>query len=87
MKNEFKRFGLKEFGLITVIFQILGASGLIIGLKYNPILLISSGGLSILMFLGVVVRIKVKDGILVTLPAFFFMVLNLYIFIYALENS
>lgn len=85
MKNEFKRFGLEKFGLITIVFEILGALGLIIGLNYNPILLISSGGLTTLMFLGVLVRIIVKDGILLTLPAIFFMLLNLYIFIYALE--
>jgi len=85
MKNEFKRFGLDKFGLITIILEILGASGLLIGLTYNPILLISSGGLTALMFLGVLVRIKVKDGILLTLPALFFMLLNLYIFIYSLQ--
>jgi hypothetical protein len=85
MKNEFKRFGLEKFGLTTVVFEIMGASGLLIGLMYNPILLISSGGLSLLMFLGVLVRIKVKDGILVTLPALFFMVVNLYIFMFALK--
>jgi hypothetical protein len=87
MKREFNRFGLEKFGLLTITLEILGASGLIIGLMYNPILLISSGGLTVLMFLGILVRIRVKDGILVTLPALFFMVLNLYIFISALKLS
>lgn len=80
MKNEFKRFGLEKFGLTTVILEIAGASGLVVGLFNVPILLFSSGGLSLLMFLGVVVRLKIGDGLFVTLPAFFFMILNSFIF-------
>jgi uncharacterized membrane protein YphA (DoxX/SURF4 family) len=80
MKTEFKRFGLKKVGALTAILELLGAVGLLVGLKFLPILLISSGGLALLMFLGVIVRIKVKDNLLVTLPALFYMLLNAYIF-------
>lgn len=80
MKSEFKRFGLEKVGALTAILEILGALGLLLGLKLRPILLISSGGLALLMLLGVAVRISVKDGIWVSLPAFFFMLLNAYIF-------
>ena len=79
MKSEFKRFGLEKFGTITAIFEILGGVGLVIGLKFNSILVISSGGLALLMFLGILVRIKVKDSLLITIPALFYMLLNLYI--------
>ena len=85
MKSEFKRFKLEKYALITIVFELLGASGLLIGLVYKPILLISSAGLSILMFFGVLVRIKIKDGVLLTLPALFFMLLNVYIFIYTIQ--
>ena len=80
MKNEFKRFGLEKVGLSTVILQIIGALGLLVGLKFNFILVISSLGLAILMFAGLIVRIKLKDSILISLPALFYMVLNTYIF-------
>lgn len=80
MKTEFKRFGLAKVGALTAILEILGALGLLIGLKFNPILLISAGGLAVLMLLGVAVRIKVRDPLWVTLPALFFMILNAYIF-------
>ncbi len=80
MKNEFKRFGLEKIGLVTVILEITGAVGLLVGLKFSPILLISSLGLALLMLSGLVVRIKLKDGIWASLPAFFFMILNGYIF-------
>jgi hypothetical protein len=84
MKNEFKRFGLERLGLVVIIFELLGAVGLLVGLKINPILLVSSGGLALLMFLGVAVRLKVKDSLLVSLPALFFILLNAFIFAKAL---
>lgn len=80
MKSEFKRFNLEKIGLLTVILQILGATGLLVGLFFNPVLILASLGLSLLMLSGLIVRIKVKDGLLVSLPALFFLLLNLYIF-------
>jgi len=87
MKNEFKRFGLEKVGALTAALELIGAVGLLIGLKMQIILLISSGGLTILMFLGVVIRIKVKDSIWITLPALFFMILNSYIFFMSMPYS
>ena len=86
LKNEFKRFGLEKAGALTAVLELLGALGLLIGLMYQPILLISAGGLAILMLLGVAVRIKVRDTLWVTLPALFYMVLNAYIFFISLHK-
>lgn len=80
MKSEFKRFGLEKFGSLTAVLEIIGAIGLLVGLISVPILLISSGGLALLMLFGLFARLRVKDGLLVSLPAFLFMVLNVYIF-------
>jgi hypothetical protein len=80
MKNEFKRFGLEKMGLTTILLQTIGAIGLLIGLKFNFILMISSLGLGLLMFAGLIVRIKLKDSLWISLPAFFYMLLNAYIF-------
>jgi uncharacterized membrane protein YphA (DoxX/SURF4 family) len=80
MKKEFERFGLKKFGVLTALLEIVGAIGLLVGFVSIPILLISSGGLALLMFLGLVARARVKDGLWVSLPALLFMVLNVYIF-------
>lgn len=85
MKNEFKRFGLEKTGLTIVLLEIAGALGSLVGLKFNVLLLISSLGLALLMLAGVLVRIKLKDSIKITLPAFFFLVLNAYIFWQALN--
>lgn len=80
MKNEFKRFGLKKFGASTAILEILGALGLLFGLNFHRLLLVSSGGLTVLMLLGVIVRIKMKDGFLISTPAVIYMLLNAFIF-------
>lgn len=85
MKNEFKRFGLEKIGLTTVLLQILGALGLLVGLKFYFFLMVSSLGLALLMLAGLIVRIKLKDSIWISLPAFFYMVLNTYIFWLAIE--
>ncbi len=82
-KMEFQRFGLEKFGLLAATLQILGGFGLIAGLFFPFFLVISSLGLAILMLLGVLTRIKVKDSFLQTVPALFFMLMNTYIFLYA----
>ena len=81
MKKEFKRFGLEKIGLLIIILEFIGATGLMIGLKFNPILAISSFGLTLLMLCGAIVRIKLKDSFWISLPALFYMGLNTYIFL------
>lgn len=85
MKSEFVRFGLAKFGIITAVLEILGATGLLVGLLNNSILLISSGGLALLMFLGFLARLRVKDSLWVSLPALLFLGLNAIIFILAMQ--
>jgi len=84
MKDEFKRYGLEKFALLTSILQMLGGIGLIVGLLVHPILLISSAGLSILMLFGFSVRLKIKDGFWQSLPALSYFMLNSYLFYSAL---
>jgi len=81
LTSEFKRYGLAKFQKLTGCLQLLGAIGLLVGLKVDLILSISALGLTLLMLLGFIVRLKVKDGVLLSLPSFLFMILNLYIFI------
>jgi hypothetical protein len=84
MKAEFERFGLAKWGLLTIFLELLGATGLLVGLVYNPILMLASGGLTLLMFFGLLVRVKMRDGIWVSMPAFLFMLINGYIFYHAI---
>lgn len=87
MKEEFKRFNLEKLGLLTIILEILGAIGLVVGyFLFMPFLLLSSGGLAVLMFMGVIVRIRCRDSFRETFPALFFMLLNGYIFYLGIVN-
>jgi hypothetical protein len=80
MKKEFERYGLGDFQSTTGILEMLGALGLLLGFKFKILLMISAAGLSFLMLLGFGVRIKIKDSFVQSFPAFFYMLLNFYIF-------
>ena len=85
MKNEFKRLNLERIGLITITLELMGSIGLLVGMLYNPILLISSGGLALLMFIAILFRLKSKDSLQASLPAIFYMLLNFYIFVESIK--
>ena len=85
MKIEFKRFGLEKLGLSIIVLEILGACGLLVGLKYSFFLILSSLGLALLMLAGIIVRIRLKDKAVIILPALFYMILNTLICLLALE--
>lgn len=78
---EFKRLDIERIGLLAIELELLGSIGLIIGMKCQPLLLLSSGGLALMMLIAMLVRIKQKAPLRTSLPALFFMALNAYIFI------
>lgn len=80
MKIEFERFQLQQFMYVVGSLEILGGIGLLIGIFFNPIMILSSIGLSVLMFFGVITRIRLKDNFVLIIPAFFFLILNSYLF-------
>ena len=80
LRSEFKALKVEKFSNLVVLLEFLGAIGLLVGYFYKPILLLSSLGLSTLMFLGVLLRIIHKNHFKFTLQALFFMILNAYIF-------
>ena len=79
LQQEFVRYGLQKFGPLTAVLELLGAIGLLVGLISPLILLLASGGLALLMLLGFGVRMKIRDGLWLSLPSFLFMLLNGYI--------
>lgn len=86
MKQEFIRFGLPGLGAMTAVFQMLGAVGLIAGFRFPILLVLASGGLALMMLLGLAVRLKVNDSLWVSIPALFFFALNAGIFVAALRG-
>lgn len=83
MMAEFERFGLARYRRLTGALEVLGAVGLLAGFFVPPILLLASGGLALLMVLGVITRVRVGDSLLETLPALLLLVVNAFIFVQA----
>jgi len=77
LKSEFKRFGLAPYRTLTGILQLLGATGLLLGLYFPLIGVLAASGLSLLMLLGFITRLKIKDSFKETFPSFLFMLINL----------
>ena len=80
MVLEFQRYHLARFRTTTGFFQIVGAIGLLCASQSDLIWSISSLGLTILMLLGFIVRLRIKDSWIQSFPSLFYMVLNGYIF-------
>jgi len=65
---------------LTGALQLAGAIGLLVGLYVSPtLLLVASIGLSLLMLVGFIVRLKIRDNLIKSSPAFTFAVINLLI--------
>jgi hypothetical protein len=79
MEKEFDRYGLKKFRHLTGALEVLGAIGLLVGLKYSILMSLASAGLCLLMFLGVLVRLRIKDSFFAFLPALILMGVTLAI--------
>jgi len=87
MVDEFQRFGLANFRRLTGSLEVLGALGLIVGYAYPPLVPWAAGGLTLLMALGVGVRVHVNDPVVEMLPAAFLMAVNLFICLHASARS
>lgn len=77
MVAEFIRFRLKkQHRILTGILQIIAVIGLATGIFYPVVGCASAAGLSLLMLLGFLVRLRIKDGVYKSSPALIYMVLN-----------
>ena len=81
MVEDFQRFGLERLRMLTGLLEVLGGSGLLVGLKWPPALSISSAGLSLLMLIAFGVRLKMRDSIVQSLPSLALMLVNAYILV------
>lgn len=80
MIMEFKRFGLSHPQRVaTGVLQLLGSVGIITGLFIPIFGLLASAGLTTMMLVALLVRIKIGDGILQSTPAILFLILNSWI--------
>ena len=81
MQAEFERYGLTKFRRLTGSLEIAGALGQLMGF-FNPKLqAFSSLGLALLMCMGVVTRVRIKDPFIHWLPAIILGLINFFIFL------
>ncbi len=87
MVADFHRFGLDNFPInlriLTGVLEILGGTGLLVGLKWRPALWLSASGLALLMLIAFCVRLKMRDSVVLSTPSFLLMLLNAYIVVLA----
>ncbi len=87
MVNEFERFGLERLRVLTGSLEILGGLGLLVGLKSQPILVSSAGGLALLMLIAFLVRLRMRDSLAASLPSLLLMLLNVLIMVRGSASS
>ena len=85
MVAEFERYGLARLRKLTGSLELLGALGLLIGYAFPLALVLASGGLSLLMLMGVLTRLRIRDSFFATLPALVLLLMNAYIFTVSIQ--
>jgi hypothetical protein len=79
MVGEFERFGLARFRVLTGSLEVLGALGLLGSYAFPGLVPLAAGGLSLLMLLGVLTRLRVRDSLAQISPALALMLVNAYL--------
>ena len=79
MKQEFLRYRLGSQRVLVGILQWCAGIGLLAGMSQPWMGQTAAGGLAMMMMVAVVVRIQIKDTLLQTIPALFYLVLNAYL--------
>lgn len=80
LKQEFVRYGFGSLRTLIGGLQLCAGVGLLAGLSQPWMGRAAAGGLALMMLGAVGVRIKIKDTLVQTIPALFYLVLNGYLF-------
>jgi|TARA_R110000868_G_scaffold4768_4_gene29729 hypothetical protein len=89
MVLEFKRYDLEKFRVLVGLLQLLGSLGLFLGFFSKNWAILASLGLAVLMAIGFMVRVKIKDPFILSFPSIFYAVLNMILFVilFRFENE
>lgn len=61
VRQEFERYGVPQFRVLVGSLQVVGALGVLIGLVNDTIGALATGGLMLMMLIGVIVRLRIHD--------------------------
>ncbi len=76
LREEYRRYGIPHLRVPIGVLELLGATGVLLGLAVAPLGAAAALGLCVLMVSGVVVRVRLHDPPLRMLPAASLAVLN-----------
>jgi hypothetical protein len=79
MRREFERYRLAKQRTLVGALQLLAALGLLAGMVEPLMGRLAAAGLALMMLVGVIVRYRIKDRLVLIVPAFFYMVFNAYL--------
>lgn len=76
MRDEFERFGLARFRMLVGWLEVAGGVAQLGHALFPGLAMLATGGLCLLMMLGVGTRIKIGDSLQAMSPALAFMAMN-----------
>lgn len=69
LRNEFRRYGLVRLRVVVGTLEVLGGLAVLLGLVFAPLGAFGAAGLTVLMLLGLRMRIRLRDAPRLMLPA------------------
>lgn len=69
VKDEFERYGMPAVRQFVGLMEVLGGTAVILGLAIAPLGALAAAGLTALMVLGLVVRVRIHDPLRLMVPA------------------
>ncbi|MCU0310974.1 MAG: DoxX family protein [Acidimicrobiales bacterium] len=69
LKDEFERYGLPGFRRLVGLLEILGGTAVMLGLAFAPLGAVAAAGLTTMMALGLIVRLRIHDPPRLMVPA------------------
>ena len=76
LREEFARYGVPGLRNVVGVAEVLGGAAVLLGLVVAPLGAIGAGGLTVLMLLGLAIRISIHDPPRLMVPAAVLAVLN-----------
>ena len=68
-RGEFERYGVPAVRKLVGILEVLGGTAVILGLAIAPLGALAAAGLTALMVLGLIVRVRIHDAPRLMVPA------------------
>lgn len=75
-RGEFERYGMPRVRTFVGSAQLLGAAGVVLGIRYPLLGAAAASGLALMMVLGLIVRLRIHDAPRLMVPAGSFAVVN-----------